>query len=226
MRTWNVFHGNTFPPGRHAFLREMLDVVCHDRPDVVCLQELPVWGLAPLEDWSGMQAFQVVARTPRMPGRLGRFLTRLHHGFFRSAFVGQANAILVAPGLGAEDLGWTRISDRGREPRAAQAVRIDGRLVVVNFHASTDLVAARAELERVRVFAEGLAGGVEAVCIVGDFNLVSPQLEGYSAPAPGIDHVLVRGAEVSEPVVWPPEQRELAGRLLSDHAPVEVGIER
>ena len=225
VRTWNVFHGNTFPPGRHAFLEEMLDVVCHDRPDVVCLQELPVWGLAHLEKWSGMQAIQVVARTPRVPGRLGRFLTLLHHGFFRSAFVGQANAILVAAGLGAEDLGWTRISDSGREPRAAQAVRIDDGLLVANFHASTDLVAARTELERVRVFAEELARPGEAVCLAGDFNLVSPQVEGYSEPTPGIDHVLVRGAAVSAPLVWPPERRERSGRLLSDHAPVEVTID-
>ncbi len=225
VRTWNVFHGNTFPPGRHAFLHEMLDVVCSDRPGVVCLQELPVWGLARLEEWSGMQAFYVVARTPRVPGRFGRSLTRLHHGFFRSAFVGQANAILVAPGHDAEDLGWKRISDPGREPRVVQAVRVADRLVVAHFHASTDLVAARAELERAQSFVEGLARAGEAVVLAGDFNLVSPQVEGYSGPAPGIDHVLVRGALVSGPLVWPPERRERAGRLLSDHPPVEVTID-
>jgi endonuclease/exonuclease/phosphatase family metal-dependent hydrolase len=225
VRTWNVFHGNTFPPGRHAFLHEMLDVVCGDRPDVVCLQELPVWGLARLEEWSGMQVFHVVARSPRVPGRLGRFLTRLHHGFFRSAFVGQANAVLVAPALDADDLGWKRISDPGREPRVVHAVRIADRLVVAHFHASTDLVAARAELERARSFVEGLARPGEPVVLAGDFNLVSPQVGGYSEPAPGIDHVLVRGAQVSELLVWPPERRELAGRMLSDHAPVEVTID-
>lgn len=202
----------------------MLELVCRDRPDVVCLQELPVWGLPRLEEWSGMPAFQVVTRTPRVPGGLGRFLTRLHHGFFRSAFVGQANAILVARGLDAEDLGWTRISDRGREPRAAQAVRVDGRLVVANFHASTDLVAARVEVDRARRFAEELAHAGEAVCLAGDFNLLSPHLEGYSEPTPGIDHVLVRGAPASGALVWPPQRRERSGRQLSDHAPVEVTV--
>ncbi len=225
MRTWNVFHGNTFPPGRHAFLHEMLDVVCSDRPDVVCLQELPVWGLARLEEWSGMQAFHVVARVPRVPGQFGRFLTRLHHGFFRSAFVGQANAILVAPGLEVADLGWKRISDPGREPRVVHAVRVADLLAVAHFHASTDLVASRTELGRAQAFVEGLARPGEPVVLAGDFNLVSPQVEGYSEPAPGIDHVLVRGAQVSEPVVWPPERRERSGRLFSDHAPVEVTID-
>jgi endonuclease/exonuclease/phosphatase family metal-dependent hydrolase len=224
VRTWNVFHGNTFPPGRHAFLEQMLDVVCHDRPDVVCLQEVPAWGIAHLEQWSGMQAFSVVARAPRVPGRFGRFLTRLHHGFFRSAFVGQANTILVAPALAAEDLGSKQISDIGRERRVVQAVRVAQRTVIANLHASTDLLAARTEVDRAREFAEGLARSGEVVVLAGDLNLVSPRLEGYSEPAPGIDHVLVRGAEASEPLVRPPEQRELSGRLLSDHAPVEVTI--
>ncbi len=98
------------------------------------------------------------------------------------------------------------------------------RTVVANLHASTDLLAARTEVDRAREFAEGLARPGEIVVLAGDLNLVSPQLEGYSDPAPGIDHVLVRGGEASEPLVWPPEQRELAGRLLSDHAPVEVTI--
>ena len=202
----------------------MLDVVCNDRPDVVCLQEVPVWGVAHLEHWSGMRAFSVVARAPRVPGRLGRLLTRLHHGFFRSAFVGQANAILLAPGLGAEALGSTQISDSGWERRVVQAVRVAERIVVANLHASTDLVAARSEVNRALEFAEGLARAGEVVVLAGDLNLVSPRLDGYSEPASGIDHVLVRGAETSEPLVWPPEHRELAGRLLSDHAPVEVTI--
>ena len=48
IRTWNLFHGNTHPPGRRAYLRQMIELVTRDRPDVVCLQELPVWSLARL----------------------------------------------------------------------------------------------------------------------------------------------------------------------------------
>jgi endonuclease/exonuclease/phosphatase family metal-dependent hydrolase len=43
VRTWNVFHGNTKPPGRRAHLRAMLDLALADDPDILCLQELPVW---------------------------------------------------------------------------------------------------------------------------------------------------------------------------------------
>src|SRR5262249_28914313 len=54
VRTWNLFHGKPSPPGRRAFLRQMIDLVTRDHPDVVCLQELPVWALPHLESWSGM----------------------------------------------------------------------------------------------------------------------------------------------------------------------------
>ncbi len=223
VRTWNVFHGNTFPPGRHAYLQEMVDVV-GEGAAVVCLQELPVWGVERLDEWSGMQAFPAVARQPRVPGRLGVWLTRLHHGFFRSAFVGQANAILVAPGLETENLGARRISDPGHEPRAVQAVRVDGRFVVANLHASTTAAAALVEVDRALEFAESHAREGDAVVLAGDFNLDEFHLAGYSEPAGGIDHVLVRGAPVSEAVTWPVERRVRDGRVLSDHAPVEVTV--
>ncbi len=64
IRTWNVFHGNTDPPGRRAYLRQMIELVTRDRPAVACLQELPVWSLARLTAWSGMHAAGAVARRP------------------------------------------------------------------------------------------------------------------------------------------------------------------
>ena len=60
--------------------------------------------------------------------------------------------------------------------------------------------------------------------LAGDFNITALSLDGYSAPGPGIDHVLVRGAPTTPPVVWPVERRRHTGVVLSDHAPVEVGI--
>jgi endonuclease/exonuclease/phosphatase family metal-dependent hydrolase len=47
---------------------------------------------------------------------------------------------------------------------------------------------------------------------------------GFSQAGPGIDHILVRGAETSSPRRWPTERRRLDGHVLSDHAPVEVEI--
>ena len=86
----------------------MIELVCEGRPDVVCLQELPVWGISRLDEWSSMQVFSVVARAPRVPGPVGVRVTRMNQGFFRSAFVGQANAVLVSRSLAAETGGTSR----------------------------------------------------------------------------------------------------------------------
>src|SRR4029078_12822049 len=67
VRTWNLFHGRPSPPGRRAFLRQMLDLVTRDGRDAVCLQELPVWALPHLESWSGMPATTAIARRPLLP---------------------------------------------------------------------------------------------------------------------------------------------------------------
>ena len=58
--------------------------------------------------------------------------------------------------------------------------------------------------------------------LAGDFNF-TPDLRhlGFTGDGPGIDHVLVRGAEAGPLVVWPDQRRRLNGMLLSDHAPVE-----
>ena len=101
VRTWNVFHGNTKPPRREAYLEEMVRLAVEDRPDVLCLQEVPAWALPHLAGWSGMQVFGEVAARPRLgplpwPAAAGRALTSLHHGLLRSLVSGQANAILVS----------------------------------------------------------------------------------------------------------------------------------
>jgi endonuclease/exonuclease/phosphatase family metal-dependent hydrolase len=201
----------------------MVEVVCADA-DVVCLQELPVWGLDRLDGWSGWQAFPAVARQPRVPGRMGVWLTRLHHGFFRSAFVGQANAILVARPHETENLGTRRISDPGHEPRVVQAVRVGERVVVANLHASTSAATALVEVDRALEFAEGHAGEDDVVILAGDFNLSEFHLPGYTEPSGGIDHVLVRGAPVAKAVTWPAERRTRNCLVLSDHPVVEVTI--
>ena len=77
-----------------------MQLVAADRPDVVCLQEVPAWAVGRLAGWSGMVASGVVAAHPRLrSAELGRLVTDLHHGLLRSAVTGQANAILVDPGL-------------------------------------------------------------------------------------------------------------------------------
>ena len=87
IRTWNLFHGNAKPPQRRAFLDEMIELATADEPDVLCVQEVPAWEL---------DRFTVgdVAARPSLgplpiPRELGRILTQVHHGLFRSAFGGQ-----------------------------------------------------------------------------------------------------------------------------------------
>ncbi len=100
---------------------------------------------------------------------------------------------------------------------------------MANLHASNDfrrpeLVAA--EIVRAERFVSGLASDLPAV-LAGDFNIRAQdlhELPGWSTLGPGIDHVLVRGLPAEPLHVWPPERRRQNGRVLSDHAPVEVTL--
>jgi endonuclease/exonuclease/phosphatase family metal-dependent hydrolase len=222
IRSWNVFHGNAVPPTRHSYLREMVALATEGRPAILCLQEVPVWALAELEEWSGMQAHGAVARRPRRPAWLAATITRLHNGFFRSRLAGQANAILVDRSLSVTRLGESRISDEGRERRVVHALRVDGLGVVGNFHASNAASAVvAAELERAGAFLDAHAEPGEARILVGDVNHEHPSLAGYENGAAGLDHILVANAAVAALVTWPTERRVRDGRLLSDHAPIE-----
>lgn len=127
-----------------------------------------------------------------------------------------------------------------KERRVAHAVRVrfegGDAGVVTNFHAtgSHDKRLPDAELRRAAWFAEAMTDPQEISILAGDFNVraaISRTLPdvcgpewGYSQPAPGIDHVLVRGAEATPGRPWKLSARQLDRRLLSDHAPVDVTI--
>jgi endonuclease/exonuclease/phosphatase family metal-dependent hydrolase len=222
VRTWNLFHGNTVPPGRRAHLEEMVRLAVADGPAVVCLQEVPAWAVGRLARWSGMTAIGAVAARPRLrSAELGRLITDLDHGLIRSAFTGQANAVLVDAALDVVGEEAEQISTSG-ERRVCQVVTIDGLAAVANVHV-TGGAPAKEQLRRAVGFAEDAAGDGPLI-FCGDLNLTPPYaaLDGYSATAPGIDQVLVRGRPATAPLVWPPERRRADGRLLSDHAPVDV----
>jgi endonuclease/exonuclease/phosphatase family metal-dependent hydrolase len=223
VRTWNVFHGNAVPPERRAFLEEMIRLATADGPAAVCLQELPVWSLSKLEEWSGMRALGAVAARPLLASaELGRAITELNHGLFRSAFTGQANAILLAHELRplASDSivlnprsfrrTQTRILDLDRrvrlawakERRVCHAVRTDanGRFVTVaNLHASSvpDRRCQNAELLRAAVFADAFAEPSDTIVLAGDFNTVigeSTTLEQLASPEWGFSEP-IRGLD-------------------------------
>jgi endonuclease/exonuclease/phosphatase family metal-dependent hydrolase len=241
VRTWNLFHGNAVPPERRAYLEEMVRLAASDSPDLLCLQEVPVWAVARLGAWSGMTAVGAVAARPRVvSAELGRLLTELDHGLLRSALTGQANAILVAPHLRVLEQRTLILNPRrlrrvmwGR--RVCQAIRIADVGVAGNFHATNAPADDRipdGQLLRAAAFVDALALPGEPVILCGDAN-VRPgrgssydelRSWGYSEPAPGIDQILVRGLPATAPHVWPEERRRVGGRLLSDHAPVELHL--
>jgi endonuclease/exonuclease/phosphatase family metal-dependent hydrolase len=230
VRSWNVYHGNTKPPGRHSHLERMIRLATADGPDVLLLQELPTWSLPRLHRWSGgMVARWAVARRPWLPARLAGVVTRLHQGFFRSAISGQANAILLRPPLAVREHRERQISEGRRERRVCHVVRADG-LVFGNLHATADARhrdVAAAEIRRAVALVDETALDGDVCVLGGDFNLWQrelPDLPNWSEYGPGIDHVLVRGAVAAPLVVWPEERRAHGDRLLSDHAPVEITV--
>lgn len=204
----------------------MIRFATADDPDVVCLQEVPVWALKRLEAWSGMQAFGARAARPRLGSpSVGMFITRLDPSFFRSAFTGQANAILVARRIPASNPVVEEISARGEgERRVVQTVEVEGLGLVANLHVTSTY--ADAQLRRV----VEVVGETSPAVLCGDTNLrprpgtAYDELArlGYSAPLPGIDQILVRGLEIED---GPREGPHVVdGVVLSDHAPVEVRL--
>jgi endonuclease/exonuclease/phosphatase family metal-dependent hydrolase len=268
VRTWNLFHGNTYPRGRKAYLREMVELIAADRPDVVCLQEVPAWALSHIGTWAKMQSVWARARRPKLglvpiPASLGRALTAPHHGFTRSGFGGQGNVILFpADAQVREDKSITLntnpfCEERGRafgltpkqmvlwekERRVLHLVQYElpnrQRFLVANLHASTfaDTRLADAELRRGINFVIRCSQLEETIIVGGDFNVLpeasSTVRELVEAPiesrwrhaGTGIDQFLMRRAIATSTLIWPDERRTLNGKLLSDHAPVEIDVE-
>lgn len=210
----------------------MVRLATVDSPAVLCLQEVPVWALPHLAAWSAMTAVGAVAARPVLfSAWVGKVITDLDHGRLRSALTGQANAVLVAPNLRVSDERTVTLSRRGEgERRICQTVRIDDVGLVANLHVTTEV--ADTQFLRAATFVEELANPDEPVILCGDTNVrpgdgrtYGQLLDwGYSEPAPWIDQILVRGLPSTEPATWPDERRHVGGRLLSDHAPVELHV--
>jgi len=202
VRSWNLFHGNTVPPRKTHRLEEMVRLASADAPDVLCLQEVPPWALEELGRWSGMTVLADVAAPPRLgpfpsTAGVGHTITRLNYGLFRSAFTGQANAVLLGAALRPLTRNLVVLNTRSfrqgqgrwlelplltrlawaKERRVCQAVRValpDGRTALVaHLHATMYRPDARlsdAEVLRAAVFADALARPSDVCILAGDLN--------------------------------------------------------
>jgi endonuclease/exonuclease/phosphatase family metal-dependent hydrolase len=198
VRSWNLFHGNTMPPGRHAFLDQMIELATADDPDILCVQEVPAWALGrfTVGDVAARPSFGPMP----IPASLGRALTNLDSGLLRSLFAGQGNAILLSARLRLVDhrvltLNGSRfrrtqgralgldLASRlawGKERRIVQAVRVrrtgGSAFVVANLHCTgfrPDVRVTEAELLRAAWFTSSFARPEEVVVLAGDFNLTA-----------------------------------------------------
>jgi endonuclease/exonuclease/phosphatase family metal-dependent hydrolase len=213
----------------------MVRLATADAPDVVAVQEVPMWAVRRLEEWSGMTV-EWAMTMPALAGPLGRWATGLDPVRFRSSLTGQANALLVNPHFGTGrhrrvvlNAGLSR-SDwllRGHQRRVCQAVEVvarGSRVLLGNLHASNspDRRLVVGEIERAASF----LAGADPCILCGDFNVRGHTVPGFTQPIDGIDQILVRGLTLERgPEPWPEERRRVGGLLLSDHAPVEAVVE-
>jgi endonuclease/exonuclease/phosphatase family metal-dependent hydrolase len=256
VRSWNLFHGNTVPPGRHACLDEMVRLATADDPDVLCVQEVPAWALSRFTT-AAVAAAPSFGPLP-IPAAAGRALTAANRGLLRSLFAGQGNAIQVGPRLRVVRHEVETLNPRdfrsaqsaelrldvvmrlawAKERRVVQSARLvhdDGRAFqIANLHctSSRDWRIPAVELRRAVEFTVEHAEPEDIVVLAGDFNVLGEAQAlrelvedwRFSPPGPGIDHILVRGADASALRVWDVARREHDGVLLSDHAPVELDV--
>jgi endonuclease/exonuclease/phosphatase family metal-dependent hydrolase len=233
VRSWNLYHGRTHPPTSKLHLERMVRLVTADAPDLVALQEVPMWAVQRLESWSGMRASWAMTM-PALLGPLARHVTDVHPQRFRSSLTGQANVLLVNPHF--ETGRHRRIvlnpelprTDRllGTHTRVCHSLEVEtglGRLLAANLHASNDpdpLLVGQ-EIDRAASF----LSGPDPCVLCGDFNVRRHAVPGFSDPIDGVDQVLVRGLVLERgPESWPEERRRTNEVLLSDHAPVEAVI--
>jgi endonuclease/exonuclease/phosphatase family metal-dependent hydrolase len=99
IRTWNLHLGNTVPRSRRQHVREMVELITADKPDIVALQEVPAWAVRSLGEWSGMQVASARAKRPKLgpipiSAGLGRTLAAPNPGKRSKKYAGKVNAIL------------------------------------------------------------------------------------------------------------------------------------
>ena len=227
MLTWNLFHGRAQPPAGRPLLDEFGELLRREPWDIALLQEAP-------PRWFGrLGADGAMVLTSRNFGSALRTWVADRKPDLIKSNEGGSNQILVRGGwriATTRRLTLARFPERRRLLWAQVEHEGGSSVAIANLHASANLPrkAAR-ELLRAATWCED-----ERLVFGGDLNLrpaedpaTYVELErrhGLASPtaSTAIDHLLARGLELIEPPhQLAPERREdVAGFLLSDHAPV------
>jgi endonuclease/exonuclease/phosphatase family metal-dependent hydrolase len=222
--TWNLFHGRSVPPAGRALLDQFAGRLAGWDWQVALLQEVPPW-------WPARLALAACAEhrralTSRNAGlALRRAMAERWPDAIKSNG-GGCNAILARVAICEHRaLRLRRLPER----RVAQLARLEDGTIVVNFHGSTRVGLAEAELAELWRHALAWAAGAPIV-LGGDLNLRAPR-----APAPEILHVARRDVDhLFAARLAPRAAAEVLDRgavvcgrelELSDHPPLAVTLQ-
>jgi hypothetical protein len=231
LRTWNVARGKQ--------IREMVELVTADRPEIVCLQDVPVKALGQAGSWSGMKALGDNEEKSLFGGTGSLVLAP------SDATVIEHKTITLNTNVFCEEqghkLGLDEKQMRAWESprRICQVVKVElpnrRRVLVANVHTSTrEHRLVDAELRRAVNFVERQLELGDVLVFTGWYELGGEPSEtissllghqresrwyGVQSPFPML---VVLGAEIESFRTWPDEERTYGGKLLSSYPPVEV----
>jgi endonuclease/exonuclease/phosphatase family metal-dependent hydrolase len=191
--------------------------------DVALLQEVPPWWPASLAVAArARERSALTSRNAALPVR--RTLARRWPDLLKSNG-GGCNAVLVRGEIAEHR---TLRLARRPERRVAQLVRLRDGTCVANFHASTRVPRAEAELRRLWEESLDFARGASLV-LGGDLNLRSPRAPGAYARHVAdrdVDHLFAVGLRPDAPARTLDRTVEVARGVveLSDHPPLSVAL--
>ena len=213
--SWNLFHGRAVPEERRPLLADFASRLAAWEWDVALLQEVPPWWTPRLAAACAAQAHTALtSRNWLLP--VTRPIADRRPDVIKS-WGGGANAILVRGERIVEHR--VRTLRRWPERRVVHGVRLERGWWVCNLHAQAHS-ERRAEADLAKAASWAFPSTQHAPGILGgDMNTRAPTVPGFvSAAEHGVDHILVRGLEVSAP------GRTLDRGTLSDHCPVLADV--
>ncbi len=221
--TWNLFHGRSLPPAPGALVEQFTSLIAGWEWDVALLQEVPPWWPPGLAARSGAeQRTALTSRNWLLP--LRRALASRRPELMKSNG-GGSNAVLSRETMVEHRALRLRVWP---ERRVAQLIRLGGGTCLANFHGSTRVPLAEAELEELWERSLRWAGS-DRLVLGGDLNLRTPHAGALAVQVArrDVDHLFVRGFEqVGEAELLDRHVTlDGAGAVeLSDHPPLRVSL--